>query len=81
MAYDVFFDNSGVLSVPPQFSDTVDLTHANNNPGFLANGGISEAFGLNGSTPAALRAATSAYILIRSFLTLSTITSASNMPS
>ena len=62
MAYDVFFDNIGVLSVPPQFSNTVDLTHANNNPGFLANGGISQAFGLNGNTPAALRAATSAYI-------------------
>lgn len=38
MAYDVFFDNIGVLSVPPQFSNTVDLTHANNSPGFLANG-------------------------------------------
>jgi hypothetical protein len=62
MAYDVFFDNIGILSVPPQFSNTVDLTHANNNPGFLAGGGISQAFGLNGSTPAALRAATSAYI-------------------
>ena len=62
MAYDVFFDNIGVLSVPPQFSNTVDLTHANNNPGFLANGGISPAFGLAGNTPAQLRAATSAYI-------------------
>ena len=62
MAYDVLFDNIGVLSVPPQFSNTVDLTHANNNPGFLANGGISQAFGLTGSTPAALRAATSAFI-------------------
>jgi hypothetical protein len=62
MAYDVFFDNIGVLSVPPQFSNTVDLTHANNNPAFLANGGISQAFGLSGSTPAALRAATSAFI-------------------
>jgi hypothetical protein len=62
MAYDVFFDNIGVLSVPPQFSSTVDLTHANNNPGFLANGGISPAFGLAGNTPAQLRAATSAFI-------------------
>jgi hypothetical protein len=62
MAYDVFFDNVGVLSVPPQFSNTVDLTHANNNPGFLENGGISPAFGLNGTTPGALRAATSTYI-------------------
>jgi hypothetical protein len=62
MAYDVFFDNIGVLSVPPQFSNTVDLTHANDNPGFLANGGISPAFGLAGNTPAQLRAATSAYI-------------------
>ena len=62
MAYDVFFDNIGVLSVPPQFSNTVDLTHANDNPGFLANGGISPAFGLTGNTPAQLRAATSAFI-------------------
>jgi hypothetical protein len=62
MAYDVFFDNIGVLSVPPQFSNTVDLTHANDNPGFLANGGISPAFGLAGSSPAQLRAATSTFI-------------------
>jgi carboxypeptidase family protein len=62
MAYDVLFDNIGVLSVPPQFSNTVDLTHANENPGFLAQGGISPAFGLAGSTPAQLRAATSTYI-------------------
>jgi hypothetical protein len=62
MAYDVLFDNIGVLSVPPQFSNTVDLTHANDNPGFLAQGGISPAFGLAGSTPAQLRAATSTYI-------------------
>jgi hypothetical protein len=62
MAYDVFFDNIGILSVPPQFSNTVDLTHANDNPGFLANGGISPAFGLTGNTPAQLRAATSAFI-------------------
>jgi Carboxypeptidase regulatory-like domain/TonB dependent receptor len=62
MAYDVLFDNIGVLSVPPQFSNTVDLTHANNNPGFLANGGISPAFGLTGSTPADLRKATSSFI-------------------
>ena len=62
MAYDVFFDNIGVLSVPPQFSNTVDLTDANNNSGFLTNGGISPAFGLAGNTPAQLRAATSAFI-------------------
>ena len=62
MAYDVFFDNIGVLSVPPQFSNTVNLTRANNNSGFLANGGISPAFGLKGSTPAAVRTVTSAYI-------------------
>ena len=62
MAYDVLFDNIGILSVPPQFSNTVDLTHANNNTGFLANGGISPAFGLTGSTPADLRQATSAFI-------------------
>ena len=62
MAYDVFFDNIGVLSVPPQFSNTVDLTHANNNPGFLASGGIGPAFGLAGTTAAQLRTATSTFI-------------------
>src|SRR5579863_236822 len=62
MAYDVFFDNVGLLSVPPQFSNTVDVTNANQNPGFLANGGITPALGLAGNTPAQLRAATSAYI-------------------
>jgi hypothetical protein len=62
LAYDVLFDNIGVLSVPPQFSNTVDLTHANSTPGFLAQGGISPSFGLAGSSPAQLRAATSAYI-------------------
>ena len=62
MAYDVIFDNVGVLSVPPQFSTTVDLTHANSNPGFLAQGGIGPSFGLAGTSPAQLRAATAAYI-------------------
>jgi hypothetical protein len=79
MAYDVFFDNVGVLSVPPQFSNTVDLTHANDNPGFLANGGISPAFGLAGGTPAQLRAATSPPI--RNCRTRSTTISASNTSS
>jgi hypothetical protein len=81
MAYDVFFDNIGVLSVPPQFSNTVDLTHANDSPGFLANGGISPAFGLAGSTPAQLRAATSPTRPIRSCHTRSTTISASNTSS
>jgi hypothetical protein len=37
--YDVLYDNLGVLSLPPQFSTTVDVTGLSNS-GFLANGGI-----------------------------------------
>ena len=45
MAYDVLFDNLGILSSPPQFQQTVDLTCGQADPftctkGFLANGGI-----------------------------------------
>jgi hypothetical protein len=37
--YDILYDNLGVLSLPPQFQTTVDVTGLNKT-GFLANGGI-----------------------------------------
>lgn len=60
LAYDVIFDNLGLVAVPPQFSTLVSL-----NPGgsdFLKNGGITESQGLTGLTPADARAATSFFI-------------------
>jgi hypothetical protein len=72
MAYDVLFDNLGLLSFPPQYSSTNSVGGANNpnfgDPNFLTNGGLPPG---NGSlnvypdTPAGLaaqRGATSAYL-------------------
>jgi len=68
MAYDTIVDNLYVLSLPPQFNQTIDV--GTNFPGtplvtpnFLANGGIPPNV-LPGATtdPAAARAATSAFI-------------------
>lgn len=62
MSYDQIYQNMGVLSLPPQFSTTVEghVTQANQ-AGFLANGGVRNVF-----TPvndaATARARTSAYI-------------------
>ena len=68
MAYDTIVDNLYILSLPPQFNQTIDV--GTNFPGtplvtpnFLANGGIPPNV-LPGATtdPAAARAATSAFI-------------------
>ena len=40
LAYDVLYDNIGILAVPPQVGTTVDIT-GNGAANFLANGGIS----------------------------------------
>ncbi len=41
MAYDVLYDNIGILSLPPQLSTTVDTDPlGDNRPSFLKNGGI-----------------------------------------
>jgi Carboxypeptidase regulatory-like domain len=63
-AYDVLYDNLGLLSLPPQLSVTVDCSAATCAAPFLANGGIPPgAGGLNTFlTPADARAATSAYV-------------------
>ena len=68
MAYDTIVDNLYVLSLPPQFNQTIDV--GTNFPGtplitpnFLANGGIPPTLTAGATTdPAAARAATSAWI-------------------
>ena len=65
MAYDVLFDNLGLLSSPPQFAQTNDVGSATGPaylaPNFLANGGLPA--GLTPITSAAVaRANTAAYL-------------------
>ena len=60
MAYDVIFDNLYVLSLPPQFTQTVDVQPGV--PNFLGSGGISPTPISVTNDPAAARAATSAFI-------------------
>ena len=40
VAYDVLYDNIGILSLPPQLSVTENSVPAANTPNFLANGGL-----------------------------------------
>ncbi len=66
-AYDVLFDNIGITTLPPQFSQTVDVTCGAANDwqcpgGFLANGGIPPGASAGTLTAAAARAKTSAYV-------------------
>ena len=62
MAYDVIFDNIGLLALPPQLSTTVDVT-GGSATNFLANGGIPLNAQAGGSlTAAQARAETSAYV-------------------
>ncbi len=60
IADDVIFDNVGLNAVPPEFSTTVNAATGGTN--FLQNGGITQNQGLSGTTAAASRAATSAYL-------------------
>ncbi len=60
IADDVIFDNVGLNAVPPEFSTTVNTPTGGSN--FLANGGITQNQGLTGTTAAAARASTSAYL-------------------
>ncbi|MDX1984642.1 MAG: carboxypeptidase regulatory-like domain-containing protein, partial [Bryobacteraceae bacterium] len=62
MAYDQFYQNMGVLSLPPQFSTTVDAhTSRAGQPNFLGGGGIANVFQPI-TDPATARANTAAYI-------------------
>jgi hypothetical protein len=60
MAYDVIFDNLYILSLPPQFNQTIDVDPGI--PNFFANGAIRPVLQAAGSDAAAARAATSAWI-------------------
>jgi hypothetical protein len=40
VAYDVLYDNIGILSLPPQLSGTIDTPFTPDTPNYLANGGI-----------------------------------------
>jgi Carboxypeptidase regulatory-like domain len=60
MAYDVIFDNIYILSSPPQFQQTKDVT--GNETNFLAGGGIPNIIAPTGNDPVAARAATSTFI-------------------
>src|ERR1041384_2231286 len=60
MAYDVIFDNLYILSLPPQFNQTIDLDPGI--PNFFANGAIKPILQSAGNDPAAARAGTSAWI-------------------
>jgi hypothetical protein len=67
MAYDVLFDNLGILSLPPQLSQTVDVACAAANEfqcpnGFLMHGGIAPGASAGTLSAAAARAGTSAYV-------------------
>ncbi len=64
MAYDVIYDNLGLLSLPPQFSQTCDVTNPvcpYSQNAFLANGGL-PAILVPITDPATARASTAAYI-------------------
>jgi hypothetical protein len=62
LAYDLIFDNVGLATRPPQATSTIEETAKNNLPGYLAGGGISPHALPPPLTPAAARAATSAYL-------------------
>ena len=63
MAYDVLFDNIGILGLPPEFTTTVDTPLTAAIPNYLKNGGIPANFQASSSLdPVTARALTSNYI-------------------
>ena len=69
IAYDVLYDNIGILALPPQLSTTVDdanttLLASQGTPNFLTNGGIAPNTRVVGGqlTPDEARANTAAYV-------------------
>lgn len=67
MAYDVLYDNIGILSLPPQLSGTIDVdTTVAQTPNFLKNGGILPSSGgiQTFATLALQRAATANHIVV-----------------
>lgn len=62
MAYDQYYQNLGILSLPPQFVSTSNVDPANPQAGFLANGGLTNpGVGAN-LTPDEARALTSTFV-------------------
>ncbi len=65
IAYDVLYDNIGILDLPPQLNTTIDVTTVGNPlqgvPKFLTNGGISPNLAVS-LTPDEARANTAAYV-------------------
>lgn len=62
MAYDVIFDNIGLLALPPQFTSTADVDLSQTGTDFLRNGGLTRVPPQAALTPAEARSITSAYI-------------------
>ena len=66
MAYDVIYDNVGLLSLPPQLSQTVSVTDDGSPgaslPNFLKNGGIKPNASADTLSTADARAGTSGYV-------------------
>jgi hypothetical protein len=63
IAYDVHYDNIGILSLPPQLSVTENVDPTANTPNFLANGGLPPGSGKTQTFPdvATARASTTTY--------------------
>jgi hypothetical protein len=61
IAYDLIFDNVGTLIRPPQATSTLDQTNRDNNPGYLAAGGIPSTVS-NSNTAADYRSLTTSYL-------------------
>ena len=72
MAYDVLFDNLGILSSPPQFNQTVDNPCSLNSwqcpSGYLAAGGISPKASAGTLSVSDARLFTSAYVPLKQIL-------------
>jgi hypothetical protein len=66
VAYDVLYDNIGILSLPPQLSGTVDTPFSPDIHNYLANGGIPPTAGGLVTFPdvASQRAATANYVVV-----------------
>ncbi len=60
-SYDVLYDNQGLLTLPPQFTTTVDVTGLNQG-GFLAGGGIAPNTSTGPLSQADARAGTGGYV-------------------
>lgn len=65
LGYDVLYDNIGLLSLPPQFSSTQDVSTSQQTPNFLGSGGLPPGNGTlqTFADVASQRRATSSYLI------------------